>query len=153
MIQHWDKIWKQVEETNKELETFLENGGLTTSSIKKIGGFVKTWNLLKKMVEDFDQFVTPVEPISNILPWETQTFIDQWKFWREYLQEQHGQVMRSRSEKMALAYLEQLADGNEEKACKIIEFTCYLRAKSFILPPAKKEDNNLINPDTNGTFG
>lgn len=154
MLQHWDNIWKQLEASDKELEVFLESGGLTNSMIKKFNGFVKNWNSLKKMMEDFDQFVTPIEPITNILPWETDDFANVWKFWKEYLQEQHGQIMRSRAEKMALAYLEQLADSNEENACKIIEFTCYIRAKSFILPPKKKEDNNNVaNSVSDGTFG
>lgn len=153
MQQHWNELCEQVENTDKELESFLENGGLTNSVMKKIGGFIKAWNILKKRMQDFDQFVTPVEPILNILPWETTVFAETWKFWREYLQEQHGQVLRSRAEKASLAYLESLAGSSEEEAIKIINFTCYLRAKSFVLPPQKKEDNNKINPESDGTFG
>lgn len=102
-------------------------------------------------MQDFDQFITPVEPLLNILPWETNNFSEAWKFWKEYLQEQHGQILRSRAEKASLTYLESLAGSNEEEAIKIINFSCYLRAKSFILPPQKKEDNNKIESD--GTFG
>lgn len=142
MQQHWNRIWAQIVESDTAFEEFLQNSGLSSSSIKKAGKFIKSWNILKKMAEEFDQFVTPVEPIINILPWETPMFAEKWTFWKEYLQEQHGQIIRSRSEKMSLAYLEQLADSNEENACKIIDFTCYLRAKSFILPPDKKDDNN-----------
>ena len=121
--------------------------------MKKTKVLVKAWNDLKKLAEEFDQFVTPVEPVTNILPWETSQFAGKWKFWKEYLQEQHGQVMRSRSEKMALEYLAMLAEDSEEKACKIIDFSCYLRAKSFILPPQKKEDNNkLVNNTEDGTW-
>lgn len=156
MKQHWDNIWKQIEDVNHEFEQVLSNAGLSGSTIKKFAAFVKGWNKLKDMAEDFDQFITPVESIVNTLPWETPCFAEKWKFWKDYLQEQHGQVMRSRSEKMALAYLEQLSESSEEKACKIIDFSCCLRAKNFILPPAKKEDNNnLINiqSDGTGTFG
>lgn len=152
MLRHWNKIWEQVEVSNKELDDFLQNGGLTSSVIKKLSGFVKTWNSLKMMMQEFDQFVTPVEPILNMLPWETTAFSEAWKFWKEYLQEQHGQVLRSRSEKASLAWLEELAGSNEEEAIKIIYFSCYLRAKSFILPPQKKEDNNKII-ESDGTFG
>lgn len=80
MQQHWNELCEQVENTDKELESFLENGGLTNSVMKKIGGFIKAWNILKKRMQDFDQFVTPVEPILNILPWETTVFAETWKF-------------------------------------------------------------------------
>lgn len=145
-----------MEKSNSELENFLQNGGLTNSLIKKFSGFVKDWNALKKLMEEFDQFIMPIEPIINILPWETPAFIEAWKYWKEYLQEQHGQTLRSRSEKASLAYLESLAGSHEEEAIKIINFSCYIRAKSFILPPQKKEDNNKVtNTDTesDGTFG
>lgn len=144
MQKHWDKLWDQIVETNEQLDNFLQNSGLGQSVLKKSAQLVKSWNQLKSMAEEFDQFITPVEPIKNILPWETAHFSEKWQFWKEYLQEQHGQVMRSRSEKMALVYLEGLAGSSEDMACKIIDFTCYLRAKSFIIPPAKKEENNNI---------
>ena len=153
MLQHWNKICEQVEVSNKELDDFLQNGGLASYAIKKSSGFVKTWNTLKKMMQEFDQFVTPVEPVLNMLPWETIAFAEAWKFWKEYLQEQHGQVLRSRAEKASLAYLESLAGSSEEEAIKIINFSCYLRAKSFILHPQRKEDNNKINSEADGTFG
>lgn len=154
MIQHWDNIWKQMEMSNNELETFLQNAGLTNSLVKKFSGFVKTWNSLKRMMEEFDQFIQPIEPVQTTLPWETEHFAEKWKYWKEYLQEQHGQVMRSRAEKAALTYLADLADNNEGKAMEIIDFSCYLRAKSFITPPQKKEDNNkIVNSESDGTFG
>ena len=154
MQKHWNKLWEKIEETDQQFDSYIQNAGLNSSTLKKINLLVKCWNDLKKIAEDFDQFITPVEPIINNLPWETPFFATKWKFWKEYLQEQHGQIMRSRSEKMALEYLTELADSNEEKACKIIDFSCYLRAKSFIIPPVKKEDNNkTINETENGTFG
>mgnify|MGYP005932144635 CR=1 FL=1 len=144
MQKHWDKLWEKIVETDKQFDEYLQNAGLGTLGIKKTKGVVKAWNDLKKLAEEFDQFVTPVDPVTNILPWETSKFVGKWKFWKEYLQEQHGQVMRSRSEKMALEYLAMLAGDNEERACQIIDFSCYLRAKSFIIPPEKKEDNNKL---------
>ena len=153
MQKHWDKLWEKIVETDKQFDDYLQNAGLSASGMKKTKILVKAWNDLKKLAVEFDQFVTPVEPVTNILPWETSQFAGKWKFWKEYLQEQHGQVMRSRSEKMALEYLAMLAEDSEEKACKIIDFSCYLRAKSFILPPQKKEDNNkLVNNTEDGTW-
>lgn len=144
MQKHWDKLWDKIEETDKQFDDYLQNTGLSATGLKKTKLLVKTWNDLKRLASEFDQFVAPVEAIVNTLPWETSKFASKWKFWKEYLQEQHGQVMRSRSEKMALEYLAMLSGDNEERACQIIDFTCYLRAKSFIIPPEKKEDNNKL---------
>ena len=144
MRKHWDRLWDKMEEIDKQFDDYLQNAGLSASGVKKTKPLVKVWNDFKRLASEFDQYITPVEEIANTLPWETSRFAGKWNFWKEYLQEQHGQVMRSRSEKMALEYLAGLADDNEEKACKIIDFSCYLRAKSFIIPPEKKEDNNNL---------
>ena len=82
MQKHWDKLWEKIVETDKQFDDYLQNSGLSASGMKKTKVLVKAWNDLKKLAEEFDQFVTPVEPVTNILPWETSQFAGKWKFWK-----------------------------------------------------------------------
>lgn len=154
MKQQWDKLWGGLEQMNADLQQFLEEIKLSPAAQKAVKPVIKSWGKLKGDAQDFDKFVTPIEPLEVGIPWETEKFAEMWKFYKEFLLEQHCIAMKSRAEHMALKYLAEIADSNEEKAIRILEFSMYLRSKSFIIPPSKKEENNkLVKEVEDGTFG
>jgi hypothetical protein len=127
----WEKVWKQLDKTEAALNEFLANGGLSSIALSKSKAFIKEWNSYKKQVTDFDQFISPVEPLDVKSPFKTEAVIEMWKRWKNYLAEQHGQSMGSCSEQSALEQLHEFAKGDEEKAVKFLRYAMTNRYKNF----------------------
>lgn len=120
MITHWNKICEQIDTTDNVLSEFIETASLSVSQLKKLEKFTREWNKSKKMAEDFDKFITPVEIIEVESPFGEDIFRFAWKMWKEYLSEQHGILMRSRYEQASLKDLEEISEGNVDKAISYI---------------------------------
>jgi len=144
----WNKYWKILEETNMELNGFLEEGGLSTLSIGKAKKFLASWNKQKKMAADLDQYITPVEAMEVKIPYQSEEFTEMWQRWKDYLSEQYGQLMRSRSEVSALEYLDKISKADEAKAIYILRYAMANRYRNFFeideraaKQPAKEENS------------
>jgi len=127
----WDKVWKHLDKTEAALNDFLANGGLSSIALTKSKAFIKEWNAYKKQVDEFDNFITPVEPIDVKSPFKTEAVVEMWKRWKNYVAEQHGQIIGSNSEQSALELLHDYAKGDEEKAVKILRYAMSCRYKNF----------------------
>ena len=127
----WEKVWKQLDKTEAALNDFLANGGLSSIALTKSKAFIKEWNAYKKQVTDFDNFVSPVEPLDVKSPFKTEAVAEMWKRWKNYLGEQHGQSMGTYSEQSALEQLHEFAKGDEEKAVKFLRYAMTNRYKNF----------------------
>jgi len=131
MITEWNNICAQINAADDNLQQFIETGGLSTLQINKMKKFTKDWNAFKKMAEQFDQFVSPVDPI-EVESWcDQDDFRYMWKMWKEYLLEQHGILMRSRMEQSGLDFLQEISEGNIDKAIGYIRFAMKSGYRSF----------------------
>ena len=140
MQKKWNDYWKQMATTDDELDALLESGALSTVTISKARKFISAWNKLKKQADELDQFITPVEPIQVTIPFHSPEFAELWKRWKEYLQEQHGEGVRSRAELSALEHLEKLSKNDENKASAILRYAMANRYRNFFAIDEK--DNN-----------
>lgn len=131
MKQRWEQVCIQLKKVDSALTDFFENGGLSSISITKSKNFLKELNCYEKMVADFDTYMSPVDPLNFDFPFKSDEMIDMWKRWKEYLVEQHGQLMRTRSEKSALEHLKDLSKGDEEKAVKFLRYAMTNRYRNF----------------------
>jgi hypothetical protein len=147
MTQLWNKIWEQLTKADQEFSEFLET--LTPVAIKKSAKFIKEWNALKNKLGELDNYIAPVEPIEVELPFEDELFKMAWKTWKEYLQEQHGQLMRSRSEQAALHHLQEISQGNPDKAIKILRYAMACRYKNFF----EINENTSKQPPKEAKYG
>lgn len=127
----WDKLTKQLDELDHSFSDFLVNGMLSKVTADKVKPVVKQFNALKKQIADFDAFVAPVEPIELHYSFDSQDLREMWQRWKEYLSEQHGQTMRTRSEKSAMEHLNDISGGDEQKAIKYLRYAMANRSKSF----------------------
>lgn len=146
MISKWNDTWKQVETCEKELNEFLESGTLSTIAVSRSKKFIAAWNKLKKLAEEMDAFISPVEPMQVTIPFKSKEFEEMWQRWKDYVQEQHGQSIKSRSEISSLEHLNKISKGNDEKAIDFLRYAMHGRYKSFfavdekdIKQPAKEE--------------
>jgi len=153
MIDKWNEYWKQMETTETELNNFLETGCLSSISITKAKKFLNAWNQQKKLAHELDQYITPIQPAQVKIPFENPEFSEMWERWKEYLLEQHGQLIKSRSEISALEHLKKLSKGNDGKAIEYLRFAMANRYRNFFQVD-EKDSKQPAQGDTSGSaFG
>lgn len=127
----WETFCSQLEQSDAELNDLLANGGLNSLSLKKAEKFIKQWNATKNQASEIDKYIMVVDPLEIKFPFKSDKLTEIWQRWKEYLNEQHGQMMRSRSEKSAIEHLMELAKGDEERAVKYLRYAMTNRYKNF----------------------
>lgn len=151
MINNWNNICAQIETSETRLSEFIETAGLSASQLKKLQKFTCEWNKTKKLAEAFDQFILPVDPIKVESPFDQEDFRYIWKTWKEYLQEQHGRLMRTRMEQMSLDYLGEISDNNVDLAINYLRFAMANGYKGFFKVEDKAKSNPPTKTDKNGS--
>ncbi len=131
MKNQWDKFWEQLEEMNFRLNSFLENSELSPIAMKQVKPVIKEWENLKKSATEIDKFISPTQEAKFKLPFEDEEFVKMWHRWKEYLSEQHGQIVRSRSELSALEHLKNISKNDVQRAVFILRFAMAGRYKNF----------------------
>lgn len=131
MKEQWEQLIEQLNDVDRSLEVFLENGMLSSQSVGKAKPFIKAFNVLKKKIVEFDGFIAPVEPLDLKVSFESTELRELWQRWKDYLAEQHGQMMRTRSEKSAMELLNEMSGGDEAKAVRYLRYAMANRYRSF----------------------
>ena len=123
MKESWDTLCDDVQNLKEQLEELLEMVPQSAKFHQKTNAINKVWKRLQKGVNDVDQFISPVKSVKVSCPLlEDAEFKKTWQFWKEYLNEQHGIVMRSRAELMSLKRMMDISEGKPEVAIKTLEF-------------------------------
>jgi hypothetical protein len=150
MINHWNEICKQIEVSENKLSEFIDSAGLSALQLKKLQKYISEWNKSKKLAEVFDQFIAPLDPINVKSPFDLDDFRYFWKTWKEYMQEQHGRLMRSRMEQMSLDYLAEISEGNPDLAISYLRYAMANGYRSFFRVETK-DKSNPPKSDKNGS--
>ena len=146
MREEWDQMGTDVRNLQEAMEELLVMLPQSVSFFKAENKMKKSWDKFKKSWNNFDGFISPMKAVEVKEPWNDPEFLSTWKFWKEYLQEQHGQWIKSRSEVMALKRLKEITDNNPKTAVKYLEYAMYKRNPNFYV--VKEEElitNNLLN--------
>ena len=152
MIKHWNEICDKINEAENKLQEFILSAGLSALQVKKLEKFTKDWNKTKQLAEQFDKFISPVDPIKIESPFDQKDFRYIWKMWKEYLAEQHGILMRSRMEQAGLDYLSEISENNVDKALKYIRFAMAKGYKSFFIVEEKDNSKPSKSNDDDSDF-
>ncbi len=150
MIKHWNELCKQIEITEKSISEFGENTNLSPIQHKKLQKYIADWNKIKKMVENFEQYIEPFEPVTIKSPFNNDDFLPKWKTWKEYLREQHLRVIKSRMEQESLDYLAEISEGNAVLAASYLRYAMANGYRSFFKVETK-DKANPAKPDRNGS--
>lgn len=123
MKEEWENLLAEMDNLKEELESLLEMVPLSAKFHKKTSSLKRIWKRLQRSVNQVDQFITPVKSVKVASPLLCDPdFKASWQMWKDYLNEQHGIVIRSRSELMGLKRLAEISDGKPELAIKYLEF-------------------------------
>lgn len=139
MINRWNEFCARMAASDDKLNEFIETAGLSSLQLKKLQKFTCEWNKTKNLAEEFDKFISPVDPIKVESPFDQEDFRYIWKTWKEYLSEQHGILIRSRSEQMALDYLAEISENNVDVAIYFLRYAMAHRYKSFFKVDEKQK--------------
>ena len=137
MITHWNEVCTQITNSELKLNEFIDHAGLSAAQLKKLNKYICEWNKMKKMANEFDKFISPVDPIEIESPFDQDDFRYIWKTWKEYNQEQHGRILRSRMEQMSLHYLSEISENNVDVAIGFLRFAMANGYRSFFKVEAK----------------
>lgn len=129
LMKTWEKIWADVNELNPEVVLTLQTL-LLVNQKAKCNNLFKLFEKLKAdcckfydELEAADGEAVSVPPVDVKLPWDTPKFKKEWTNWKEYLLEQHGIKISSRTEEKQLANLYILAEKDENKAYTMIDYS------------------------------
>lgn len=126
----WDKTTASLEEFQSLLQNFINTASIPNSEQRRLHEINKKWQSVLTAVNNFEKFVAPVEPVEVKLPEVGQEFYETWQYWKDYLAEQHGVYMRSRSEQKALDRLFELAENKPEDAIYFLNLAISCRWKN-----------------------
>lgn len=145
----WKAICDQLNDADTEFENFLDKAGLSGMALKQANAFIKKFNTLKKAAADFDTFITPVE-LEIKFPFHTKEMTEIWARWKNYLSEQHGEIMRTNSEQSALEHLNTISKGDEAKAVEFLRYAMTCRYRNFFAIDEKASTQPAKNEPTAG---
>ena len=104
-----------------------------------------------------EAFIPIVDPITLKNEWGGDEFAEAWKFYKDYLKEQHGFVMRSRMELMRLKVVRDLCKDDAAMAIRLLDYlmahgsiTVYAVKELSIEKPQKTEDDERSNEAKSG---
>lgn len=143
----WQKVWKHLNATNKELHIAI-NCGISEADKIKMRAFMSQWEKLSEeassfymTIDSFSESVERVEPVQLTLPWDDGDFEKAWKNWIAYMQEQHNLKLCSRTLEQRLAILKNLSGGDEKKAIEILNHSICNCYKAFY----KRDEEEALN--------
>jgi len=148
MRDEWDQMCEDVRKFQEALEEIIAVLPQSPAMYKRENAVKKSWEKFKKSWNNFDGFISPMKAIEVKEPWNDPEFLSTWKMWKEYLQEQHGVWMRSRSEVMALKHLKDLCDNNPKEAVRFLEYAMAGRYLNFF--KVKLDESQINNLKNNG---
>lgn len=89
---------------------------------KKIDSWANKWNNVAGMIEEISRFITPITALEVKYPkFFTLELMETWAFWKDYLQEQHNIIIKSRAEIKQIAFLAKISDQNPDVAIEILD--------------------------------
>ena len=145
MKQTWDKLYESLVLFKDELQEYISVLPQNKSLKKQQNRVLSLWKESLKNIREFDKFVSPVSPVEILFPNSNQKFINTWNYWKDYLSEQHGIIMRSRYEMQALKLLWDIADQDHLKAIEYLNYAMSRGYRNFF----KVNKNAKLKPNDN----
>lgn len=105
---------------------------------KAVNTVVKELNALIAAHNEFGKLVEPIPPLEIKMPFESKAFAEEWKFYKEYLEESHQMFLPSRAESRMLRYLSTISGKKEARAIQILDFYIRNQYKTMFIPTDKQ---------------
>lgn len=150
MRKEWEKLYESLADFQEDLEELLADLPQSKHFKQESSILKRKWAISQRLANDLDQLIGPVETLSVHVPFFENDFVDAWKFWKEYLNEQHSISMKSRMEIQSLKRLMEISDKKMDQAILILEFAESCGYKNFFKVDDKMKDKPL--PENTNTI-
>lgn len=144
LIKKWGKVWDNLNECNILFQSYIDTILLVHQKIK-MEPLIKSFENLKKSCEKYYDEIDATaaamrcaSPVEVVLPWNTDKFREEWQFWKDYLKEQHGIVISSRTETKQLSMLAKITNNKEDDAYPVLDYAIANLYKMFFKLDEKK---------------
>jgi hypothetical protein len=147
MKNQWDKTYESIVLFKDSLEEYFSQLPQTNALRKIQTQVMNQWKEAHKNIREFDTYVSPVSNVQILFPTKDELLMNTWNFWKEYLTEQHGIVMRSRYEKKSLQLLWEISEEDPLKAIECLNYAMSKGYKAFFKIEANQK---FIKPKEDG---
>lgn len=137
-----------------ELYEQLRNGSTDKRMAKAFKKFTDFLNGVIGSHQEFGKLVEPVPPIDVKMPFDSERFAKEWKFWLDYLEEQHQKYWTSRVQAINLNFMAKCVQNDEKKAIAFIH--AHVRcvySKFFPLSDNQINGSDSNMPEEKGSTG
>jgi len=155
MIEHWNILKATAINYQSQFQGFFESFDVPASKYKKFKELQKHWKELAKLINNFEELLSPVEPVIVKMPEANMDMYNAWQFWLDYLKEQHNYTMKSRQQLKQIKKLWEYCGESPEEFIKYIDFHINYGAKYFFKINEKKyqqEDKEITQLTKNSDF-
>ena len=152
MKQTWEKFTETAQSFKVNFEELLEMLPQSAKFYAKQQSLIKEWKKFKTGLNQMDEFISPTiksVKVTNALLKDAD-FSATWKFWKDYLIEQHTIYMRSRTELMALKRLSQFAKEKPATAIYFLEVAMSRGDRNFYVVHEKEKPAETIAKNEKG---
>ena len=123
LLKLWTDHCTALEKARRQIEQLSEQVPATGPGKRGRDAVLKAWREVTATSDAIDDVVTEsVQPLPVSFPWRDREFTQHWQLYKDYLQEQHGIVMRSRMEQARLKAILKYSGENRETFVRTIDF-------------------------------
>ena len=137
LVKKWEKVWSNLNEVNIFFQSYIDTVLMVQQRIKMeplITSFETMKKSCEKFYEDLDDAMASCKTTSHVLvtfPWQSDKFVEEWKFWKDYLLEQHQITLSTRAEQKQLDFLAKITENDETKAYPVLDYAMANLYKMF----------------------
>lgn len=140
----WETVTNKFDAANDILADYCE--GVTEKRHQKpLNKLIAAWDDLARSVDEYSKLVDYRKAVEIKMPFDSEKFAKAWEFFLDYLEESHRIYLGSRQQAINLAFVNRVAQKDENRAIALLEAHIRLNYKR-IYPLS---DNQISGDDTN----
>ena len=149
----WDELFVNLDNYATIMKEFIAMVPHSLTLHKEIKKLEKIWRRIQTNVNKFEKEFNPAKPIIINIPDEfnRDDFLIAWQEWKDYLAEQHNEIMLTRSETNALELLLEESEGNVKEAIYMLKYASGHRYTKFF--KVNKNEISNLKPGNDGKSG
>lgn len=142
----WNDHCRSLDKLRKTIEAMSERlpGGTPGKRIRD--SLSRSWEMLSESIDRLDEaFIDSVQPLPVDFPWRDKEFVAHWTLYKEYMNEQHGVVIKSRMEQSRLRLIKRYSNDDRQTFIRTIDYYMAIGAEGVFavnFEPEKKHTDN-----------
>lgn len=150
MLKKWIEHCSAIDRTRSLIEDIASQLPVSGSGKRLRQLLNDSWGKITDTTEDLDQLITAgVQPLPVKFPWQDKEFTDHWRLYKDYLQEQHGIIMKSRMEIARLKKIKEFCNDDRSLVIRSVDFYMASGSPNIFqvnFEALKKEEPNETQP-------